>query len=96
MVALLLIELLQKKLLFVGIYVLLSNKFRVNRFRNGDDFMIQTVVVNSSGANGLQEKVNGELEKLAADSVEIVDIKISVTAGPERYNHVAMIIYKTL
>ncbi|MCU4822694.1 sporulation protein Cse60 [Bacillus cereus] len=58
--------------------------------------MIQTVVVSSTKANELQEKVNGELKTLAAQSVEIVDIKLSVTAGTQYYNNVAMIIYKTV
>ncbi|MBY7111390.1 sporulation protein Cse60 [Bacillus sp. 17RED48] len=58
--------------------------------------MIQTVVVSSTKANELQEKVNGELKTLADQSVEIVDIKLSVTAGTHYYNNVAMIIYKTV
>lgn len=58
--------------------------------------MIQTVVVSSTNANELQEKVNGELRNLTAQFVEIVDIKLSVTAGAQSYNNVAMIIYKTV
>lgn len=58
--------------------------------------MIQTVVVSSTSANELQEKVNEELRTLTTHSVEIVDIKLSVTAGTHYYNNVAMIIYKTV
>ncbi|MCU5100560.1 hypothetical protein OCA20_10565 [Bacillus cereus] len=58
--------------------------------------MIQTVVVRSSGVGPLQEKINDALKELSTASVEIVDIKLSSACSPQSYNHVAMIIYKTV
>lgn len=58
--------------------------------------MVQTVVVRSSSVGPLQEKINEALKELSTASVEIVDIKLSSSSSTQSYNHVAMIIYKTV